>query len=118
MISEETRNGVRRFCRLYIEGLRKILKANPPKESPCHSCAFAPKTDSWQGFESTIWHLIQAATGEKPFYCHRNMPRVNGNYKPDPAKMIPCANYEAIRNRPDELDRVLREAAVDSHLEA
>lgn len=108
------REFVRRFCLGYIKRLREILKRNPPKNSPCSSCAFAPKTDRWVGFMSTIWHLIQAATNGRPFYCHRNMPKVNGNYRPDLTKMIPCANYEAIKHCEKEMDEALREAALAS----
>ena len=108
------RECVRRFCLEYIRRLREILKRTQPKGSPCSSCAFVIKTDRWVGFMSTIWQLIQAATNGRPFYCHRNMPKVNGNYKPDPTKMIPCANYEAIKHCEAELDAALREAAVAS----
>lgn len=114
VISTPERRFIQRFCQGYIERLREILKRNPPKGSPCASCAFVVKTDRWVGFMSTVWQLIQAATNGRPFYCHRNMPKVNGNYKPDPAKMIPCANYEAIRHCEKEMDDALREAAVAS----
>lgn len=108
------RRFIHRFCQGYMDRLREILKANPPKDSPCSSCAFVIKTDRWVGFMSTCWQLMQAATGGRPFYCHRNMPKVNGNYKPDLAKMIPCANYEAIRHCEKEMDQALREAAAES----
>ena len=111
--SDPKREFVRRFCVGYMRRLREILKRNPPKDSPCASCAFAVKTDRWVGFMSTIWHLIQAVTNDRPFYCHRNMPKRNGNYQPDPTNMIPCANYEAIRACP-EVQEALKEAAVAS----
>jgi hypothetical protein len=106
---------VRRFCHLYIQKLRAILAKNPPKGNPCDSCAFAPHTDSCDGFESTIWNLIQAMQKGAPFYCHRNLETVNGDYvkKPGLKGMIPCNNYEAIRHCPD-VERALKEAAVES----
>lgn len=110
---DRKREYVRRFCLEYIRRLREILRRNPPKGTPCASCAFSPKTDRWVGFMSTIWHLIQAVTNGQPFYCHRNMPKVNGNYTPDPANMIRCANYEAIKDRP-EVKGALKEAALAS----
>jgi hypothetical protein len=105
---------VHQFCKGFMDRLRKLLKKNPPKESPCHSCAFAPSTDRWVGFQSTVWELIQAHTNSRPFYCHRNMPTVNGNYRPDPANMIRCANYDAIEHLSEEIDTAMREAAMES----
>lgn len=111
--TDPKREFVRRFCLGYIQRLREILKANPPIGSPCASCAFAPKTDRWVGFMSTIWHLIKAVSDNQPFYCHWNMQRVDGNYKPDPSNMIPCANYEALKNCPG-VKEALKEAALAS----
>lgn len=109
------RGFVRRFCQLYIDKLRAILAKNPPKGHPCESCAFAPHTDSWAGFESTIWDLIQAMQKGANFYCHRNLETVDGEYvkKPGLKGMIPCNNYEAIRRCP-EVEKALIEAAVES----
>jgi len=113
----KTRKMVRRFCEIYIQGMRKLLKLTPPKESPCSTCAFAPRTDTWDGFESTIWGMIQATEKGLPFYCHRNLETVDGDYKrhEDLSKMIPCAGYEAVRHSP-ELRRVLEDAAIGSEL--
>jgi hypothetical protein len=105
---------VKRFCEGYIRRLRKILKRNPPKDRPCSHCAFNPKTDSEVGFLSTVWSLMQAAMNDRPFFCHRNMPTVDGEYKPDPTKMIPCANYQAIRHCDKEIDQAMKDAAVES----
>lgn len=107
------RRFVRRFCELYIQKLRELLKKNPPKDSPCSTCAFAPRTDSWEGFDATIWGLIQAVMHRRPFYCHKNMKTVDGEYKPDLSKAIPCAGYEAIRHCPEAADAIM-EAAVES----
>lgn len=104
---------VRRFCELYIQKLRALLARNLPKDVPCSTCAFAPKTDSWEGFEATIWGLIQAVMHRREFYCHRNMESVDGEYKIDLTKALPCAGYEAIRHCPEALDAI-QEAAVES----
>lgn len=113
LTNNQDRRFVRRFCELFIQKLRALLKKNHPKESPCSSCAFAPTTDSWEGFDSTCWHMMQALMHKRPFYCHRNMETVNGEYKPDPSNLIPCAGYEAVRNCPEALDAI-RDAAIES----
>lgn len=87
-----------------------ILKEYRPNNPPCSTCAFAPRTDDWEGFEATVWGLMQAVTQDRPFYCHRNMETVDGEYKLDVENMVPCGGYEAIRHLP-ETKRALMDAA-------
>ena len=104
------RREVRKFGKAFINGLRQLVKKHPPEKSPCASCAFAPHTDKWDGFLSTMNELVKAVMNEKPFYCHRNMDKSGDEYHPDWDNMIPCENYEAIRERP-EVKEILIKAA-------
>ena len=109
---EKSRHLATRFCKETIVRLREVLKRNPPKDSPCTTCAFAPRTDDWEGFENTVYGLMQALEKKKPFLCHRNMETVDGEYKLDLEKAIPCGGYEAIRNRPEALQAIIEAACA------
>lgn len=106
---------IRRFCELFVEKARVLLRATPPRTSPCHSCAFGARSEKWVGFEKTIYNVMQAVQHDRPFYCHRNMKKVDGEYvaPADLAGMIPCANYEAIRGRPEVIEAI-EDAATES----
>lgn len=97
------RDAVRALFLGVLTRLRSILKARgqaayPDTRRPCHTCAFNPGTDSWQGFDSTALGLIRALLNDSPFYCHRNMPRdATGEWLFDPVTAEPCVGYEAVR---------------------
>ena len=73
---------VKRFMAAYIAELRSILKRawpnyarrHPDTRGPCHSCAFNPGTDTWTGFEKTVFGLMNAIRKRQPFYCHERLP--------------------------------------------
>lgn len=100
MSEKKDREVAHEFCRETIQRLRLLLKKNPPKDPPCSSCAFAPMTDEWDGFEATVYGLMLALEKKKPFLCHRNMETVDGEYKLDMENAIPCGGFEAIKDQP------------------
>jgi len=73
---------VDRVLKAIIVELRAILKRVAPgyyqrfpnAGRPCHSCAFNPSTDSWQGFDTTVSGLMKSIWEDRPFYCHENIP--------------------------------------------
>ena len=108
----ELRRYVQAFMASYIAELRAILKRawpdyerrHPDTRGPCHTCAFNPSTDTWPGFERTVFSLMDAIRKEQPFYCHEHMPTdADGAWYPDPTLPLPsrCRGYQAIADRPD-----------------
>jgi hypothetical protein len=73
---------VNRILKTLIVELRAILKRVAPAYyarfpnagRPCHSCAFNPSTDSWEGFDTTINGLLKCIHDDRPFYCHEGIP--------------------------------------------
>ena len=71
-----------RVLRAIIAELRVILKRVAPgyyerfpnAGRPCHTCAFNPSTDNWQGFDATVSGLMKSIWHDNPFYCHENIP--------------------------------------------
>lgn len=82
MTKAEKRTLVNRVLRAFIGELRVILRRVAPSfyqrypnaTRPCHSCAFNPGTDDWQGFDTTANGLMKAIRDDRPFYCHENIP--------------------------------------------
>ncbi len=113
---------MRRILRLYIGELRGILKRRAPSLyrrfpnmiRPCHSCAFNPATDSWQGFEKTALGHQKALATDAPFYCHQGMAiGRDGEYDPATARgLVPCGGWAAVVGEP-ETKMVYLKAIVD-----
>ena len=82
------RTYIDRYFLGYVRILRGVLKRRGIPEgsrSPCHSCAFNPGTDTWEGFDSTVMGLMECLTeGRKPFICHEGLPT-----RPDGAWYLP-----------------------------
>lgn len=76
------RRFVKRMLRAFIDELRAVLKRVgpdlyrkfPDAPRPCHTCAFNPATDGWQGADMTAYTLMEAIRDGRPFYCHENIP--------------------------------------------
>jgi hypothetical protein len=79
---ERKREIVNRTLKAFVVELRAILKRVAPMHyqefpnagRPCHSCAFNPATDNWQGFDTTVNGLMKCVLENQPFYCHENIP--------------------------------------------
>ena len=107
-LSLNARAYIRRWCEIYISELRVILKSAwpdvmrrfPHHESPCHTCAFNPSTDSWPGFENTVTGLMFAIEEDRPFYCHDGHRLTSYGWLVDPRKAKLCAGYAAIAAEP------------------
>lgn len=113
---------VRRVCRQFLRNLRAIYvrvapemaKRFPKARKPCHSCAFNPSTDRWQGMESTAWKLAQAIRHDQPFYCHENLPYMRGfGWIPVKKKLRLCASWATIMNDP-AVKTAFEKAAVET----
>jgi len=73
---------VDRILKRVIVEFRAILKRVAPAHyerfpnagRPCHSCAFNPSTDGWQGFDTTVNGLLKCVLNDQPFYCHEGIP--------------------------------------------
>ena len=103
---------VKRFMVSYIATLRSILKRawpeysrrHPDTRGPCHSCAFNPSTDTWTGFEKTVFSLTNAIRKRQPFYCHEHLPTdPTGQWYCDPTMEMPprCRGWDAIADHPE-----------------
>lgn len=99
-------------CREFIAELRTILKRNAPAQRerfpemrpPCHTCAFQPSTDSWDGFDTTMVKLGTAIDEGAPFYCHEPLPRdETGEWQPptDLSEAQLCAGWSMVQGDPD-----------------
>jgi hypothetical protein len=110
MTVRQDRAIVRRLCETAIAGYRAVLKEYsaptyarwPTARRPCHTCAFNPGTDAWDGFDSTVLNLAAAIAKGEPFYCHENLPRINGQWYPTPGLkgMQLCAGWAVIMRQP------------------
>ena len=119
---DERRRYVQRFMAPYIAELRQILRRawpeyerrHPDTRGPCHTCAFNPSTDTWPGFEKTVFGLLETIRKGAPFYCHEHLRTdVDGDYEWD--GMIPptvCRGWEAIAAHPDTAG--LKRTVVDT----
>jgi hypothetical protein len=100
---------VRRVLRLFMAELRAILKRRwkehyrlfPGSAKPCRSCAFAPSTDQWKGWDTTAIRLMEAIRDDRPFYCHANMPYdKKKGWVPDLKNLQICAGWTIIATDP------------------
>ena len=92
----ERRRYVHQFMATYIAELRQILKrvwpayerSHPDTRGPCHTCAFNPSTDTWTGFEKTVFKLMDAIRKGQPFHCHEGLMRkANGEWYYNPTAL-------------------------------
>lgn len=114
---------LRAYLESIITRLRKLFKtrsvehfrAAPDARRPCHSCAFNPGTDTWQGFDSTVFGLERAILSGTRFFCHENLPRdpVTNDWLFDPRVAQPCAAYELIKSGPEAAREVVRGMLLD-----
>ena len=82
MSKASDRRLVTRVLRLFMQELRAILKRRAPEHytqfpnapRPCHTCAFNPSTDKWQGWDTTANGLQKSIHANQPFYCHEGIP--------------------------------------------
>jgi len=69
------RNALARLRAIFRRRAPGLFEARPEWRRPCHSCAFAPSTDAWQGWDTTVLNLVQALEQGVPFWCHEPLPR-------------------------------------------
>ena len=112
----ERRAYLRRFLSRYIGELRRMLKRRwpdhvaryPQTRRPCSTCAFNPSTDTWPGFETTVFELLTAIDRGRPFYCHEDLPTNHaGEWCWDAEKAHLCAGWAVVAIDPATRDAPL-----------
>jgi len=103
-LTPEQKLTVTEIMRIFMEGLRGILKEatpvfydqNPNERRPCETCAFNPSTDSFSGFTATAYGMMKSIRDVKPFFCHDNQPNWRDNVVDHPQELKMCRGFLAL----------------------
>lgn len=110
-ISPKQMKQVTAILRIFIRKIRAILAHSEDDlkqinkcGTRCATCAFAPETDTYEGFTRTVYALLRALRNtnldmkislDMLFLCHANQPGWKEK-KYDRSKLKLCGGYEAI----------------------